>query len=116
MQHVTERRKQREGYIERERRHRERSKVDTLTAVFDSPVSLRKHAHTQATHTHTRTYTQTHTTGVTAQSAEFTLIRLLVFPSLRQEIFEAFIKLLIYLFIHLVSQSVMFFSWLRSAV
>lgn len=87
---------QRGERAERGRRHRGRSKVDTLTAVFDSPVSLRK----------ARTHTLLHTTGVTAQSTEFTLIRLLVFPSLRQEIFEAFIKLLIYLFIHLVSQSV----------
>lgn len=44
--HVTERRKKRGRTIERERRHRERSKVDTLTAVFDSPVSLCKHAQT----------------------------------------------------------------------
>lgn len=48
-------------------------------------------------------------TGVTAPSTEFTLIRLLVIPSLRQEIFGAFIKLLIYLFINFVSQSDFFF-------
>lgn len=48
-------------------------------------------------------------TGVTAPSTEFTLIRLLVIPSLRQEIFGAFIKLLIYLFINFVSQVRFFF-------
>lgn len=48
-------------------------------------------------------------TAVTAPSTEFTLIRLLVIPSLRQELFGAFIKLLIYLFINFASQSDFFF-------
>ena len=66
----------------KERRHRARSKVDMLTAVFDSPVSLRQHTHTHThthirsgrhagntlTHTvHTHTSTRTHSTGVTAR-------------------------------------------------
>lgn len=62
----------------KERRHRARSKVDTLTAVFDSPVSLCEHTHTHTrsgrhagntlTHTaHTHTSTRTHSTGVTAR-------------------------------------------------
>ena len=59
-----------------------------------------------STHTCSGTHARPRTTGVTARSGKFTLIRLLVFPSLRQEICEAFITLLIYLFINLVSQSV----------
>lgn len=85
--HVTERN------MGKERRHRARSKVDTLTAVFDSPVSLREHTHT---HTHAlrkacRQHTNTHGThthfhantlnrGDSAAQTEFRLIRLLVFP------------------------------------
>ena len=80
--HVTERN------MGKERRHRARSKVDTLTAVFDSPVSLREHTHTlrnacrqhTLTHTHTHFHVNTLNRGDSAAQTEFRLIRLLVFP------------------------------------